>query len=229
MRQKSMNVAVALATMLAIVGCDSSIDIGGLNLPTVPGTPGPSVTEVREIAGVRGVALEAVGLVEIELPGTETLTITAPESVMPLLTSEVVEGRLILGRDSPSYQGRASDIRYDISLRQLDELRLYGVGEIRARGIEADRLVVEAAGVGEIRPQGRVDRQELTVSGVGGYYALGLRSRVARVHMTSGKVQIWATDRIEGFVAPGCRVEYLGDPVIEVEGGGNVSRVPTNF
>lgn len=227
MKQNSKSVWVALAALLGVLGCDSSVDIRGPLLPPAPGPSGPSITESRSIADVSGVTLDAVGLVEIDLAGMESLTITAPASVMPLLTSDVVAGRLTLGRTTGSYSGHVSDIRYDLTLRRLEELRLRGVGEMRARAIAADRFVAEVSGVGDVQATGHADLVEVTVSGVGSYYGAGLHSRITRVDIRSGNAQVWATERIEGFVGAGCMLEYMGSPALQIEGGGHVRRLPT--
>jgi hypothetical protein len=223
-------VAMGLVVMFA-AGCDSHVDIKGprLTLPTVPTAPtvasGPTVSESRPIAGVSGVTLQAVGHAQIVLGGTESLTITAPESVMELLTSEVVAGRLVLDRNSASYQGQASDIQYDVSLRRLDALILDGVGRLSAQGVDTGRFTVRVNGVGEIEASGRADRQEVRVEGVGGYVAPRLESRVTNVNLSAGNAVVWATERLEGWVGVGSTVEYRGDPVVSIQGGGSVRRL----
>lgn len=229
-RSVAMLGAAALVLVLA-AACDSRVDVRGprINLPTVPTGPttttGATVTESRPISGVEGVSLAAVGLVDIRLGGAESLTITAPESVMHLLTSRVESGRLVLDRDSASYQGQVSDIRYDLTLRRLDELIHEGVGEISAAGLDTGVLEVRMTGVGNVVARGRAEAQELHMSGLGDYNAASLESRVARVDIQSGDAVIWATERIEGRVAFGCTLEYLGNPVVEVEGGGAVRKI----
>ena len=220
--------ALAVAALVFAAGCDSRVDVRGprIDLPTAPSIPsvpsGATVSETRAIFGVDGVTLAAVGHVRIAVDGSESLTISAPESVMGLLTSEVVGGRLLLDRDSASYQGQASDIQYDISLRRLEELELAGVGRISARGIDTALFSASVNGVGEIEAAGRAERQEVTVAGVGAYYAPMLESRVAHVNISAGDAMVWATERLEGWVGAGCELEYWGDPEVLVQGGGTV-------
>lgn len=230
-RRRSAIAVLAAATLIAIfaAGCDSRVSVRGPDLPTVPiPSPTPSgemATEARPIAGVNAVSLKAVGMVEIAMGATESLTITAPESVMPLLTSEVSGGRLDLDRDSPSYQGQVSDIHYEIGLRQLDELMLEGVGQIDVHGLDNRRFSARLDGVGGVSAAGRTDRQVVRVAGLGDYMAPALDSRVAEVHLTSGKAVIRATERIEGWVGFGATLEYWGNPEVVVEGGGTVTRL----
>jgi hypothetical protein len=224
--------AVTLVALLGATGCDGSVDVSGpqFTLPTATEPPvasGPTVTQSRSIAGVDGVTLRGVGYAEIDVAGMESLTITAPESVMPLLTSEVVGGQLMLDRESSSYQGQASDIRYDIALRRLDELALEGVGSISARGIETPLFTARVEGVGDIKASGRADRQDVDVRGVGSYVAPMLRTRVTHIEVTAGRAEVWATERLEGFVGFGAILEYRGNPTIDIQGGGAVRQIGT--
>lgn len=220
--------AVAIVLLFAALGCDNNINLKGLSYgPTVPPLPstGPMTSKTRAIAGVDRVELHAVGLVSIDFGAAESLTITAPESVIALLTSEVVDGALILGRNSPNYQGHVSDIHYDIALQRLDRLSLHGVGEMVVEGVETDFWVVVLDGVGDIRASGRVDRQTVDVAGLGRYFAPDLESRVTEVDLTRGRAVVWATERLEGRVAAGCVLEYWGSPEIDVRGQGEVHRL----
>ncbi len=222
----------ASVLLLATAACDNRVEVGrpSFELPTVPGPvvpgSGARITESRTIEGVDGVVLLAVGLVRIDLGAREALTISAPGDVMPLLTSEVVGGRLLLDRASSSYQGQASDIRYDIDVRRLDEVALPGVGSMDAFGVDADRFRVELTGVGDISASGRADRQVIRVSGLGSYIAPNLWSRVAEVSITGGgKAVVRVSERLEGHVSFPCTLEYWGDPVVTVTGNGTVRRL----
>ncbi len=220
--------ALAAATLIAIfaAGCDSRVDVKGPRfsiptVPNVPGTPtGEMATETRAIAGVDSVALMAVGRVDITLGTAESLTITAPESVMSQLTSEVSGGRLELDRTTPSYQGQVSDIHYELDLRRLDELTLDGVGNIDVRGLDNSLFAVRVSGVGDVKASGRTDRQEVRVAGLSDYMAPALQSRFAEVHLSSGTAMIWATERIDGWVGYGATLEYWGNAEVNVQGGG---------
>ena len=220
--------ALAAATLIAIfaAGCDSRVDVKGPRfsiptIPNVPGTPtGEMATETRTIAGVDAVELKAVGVVDITLGTAESLTITAPESVISQLTSDVSGGRLELDRTTPSYKGQVSDIHYELGLRRLDELTLDGVGQIDVKGIDNSRFTVRLNGVGDVKASGRTDRQEVRVAGVSDYMAPALRSRFAEVHLASGSAIIWATERIDGWVGYGATLEYWGNAEVNVQGGG---------
>ena len=50
---------------------------------------GTAATESRSVSDFRGVSVSGVGQVILENTGTESLTITAEDNIMPLLESEV--------------------------------------------------------------------------------------------------------------------------------------------
>ena len=231
-KQPRFSALLGVAAFVVMFGaaCDSRVAVRGpqIVLPTAP-TPtvtptGAMATEARQIAGVKAVSLKAVGMVDIALGQPESLTITAPERVMSLLTSEVSGGRLDLDRDSPSYTGQVSDIHYEIGLRQLDELMLDGVGEIDVKGLDNGRFIVRMDGVGDVKATGRTDRQEVRIAGLGAYRAPMLESRIANVNLSSGSAEIWATERIEGWVGFGSTLEYWGEASVSVQGPGKVVR-----
>lgn len=228
-RRRAALLAIAALAAMVTFGCDNRVQVQAPRvlpptIPTVPTLPpaGDMVTESRPITGVDSVALKAVGVVEIDLGGSESLTITAPESVMSLLTSDVSGGLLELDRNSSSYQGQASDIHYEIGLMRLDELMLYGAGQIEARGVDSGRFIVRVDGVGSVRASGRADRQEVRIAGVANYEAPHLDSRITEVHLTSGLAVVCASERIEGYVGFGSTLEYWGAAEVSVRGEGNV-------
>ena len=230
-RNRMAMLAAAGLVLLAAAGCDSSVDVKGprIQLPTVPTIPtvpsGPTVTQTVPIAGVSGVSLRAVGYAQIAMGASESLVINAPESVIDLLTAEVTAGELVLDRDSGSYQGQASDIRYDITLMRLDRLAMEGVGRISAEGVSSNHFTVLVNGVGDVAASGRADRQDVSVSSLGSYRGRRLETRITEVSLGAGSAEVWATERIEGWVGTGCALEYWGDPVIDIRGRGTVTRM----
>ena len=208
-RHRSAVLWTAALLVVLVAGCDNRVQVDGPRIlpPTIPTAPS---------------APAAGDLVDIQVGGGESLTITAPERVMSLLTSEVSGGMLELDRNSPSYQGQASDIHYEIGLVRLDELMLDGVGQIDARGIDSSRFVVRLDGVGDVMVAGRADRQEVRMAGLGRYDAPLLDSRIAEVHLASGTAVIRVTERIEGWVGFGATLEYWGDAEVSVRGEGHV-------
>jgi hypothetical protein len=226
--------AVLLAwAVLGSTGCDLHHKSKGSRYvsPVAPFVlpPDPSgavVTESRAVQGFNAVSMESVGIVVVEHSGAESLAITAEETLLPYLTSEVSGDTLVLGSDLPDGSRQASAILFEVGVMSLDRVAFSGVGGIDARGIDTRDFRALLTGVGDIQVEGRVDRQEVDISGVGAYRAADLSSRTAVVNMSGvNQAVVRVSERLEGFVVSPCVLEYYGDPVVAISGGGTVRRL----
>ncbi len=215
---------LVVVAALAFGGCDNN------ESPTSPGSQtvgsGRIVTESRTVQGFFGVSLQAIGVVTIERTGVESLTITADDNIMPLLTSGVSGGQLILGVASNNGIDPSQNIVWEVTARELSQVSVSGVGVIDASGVDTALFSAELTGVGDIVASGSADRQDVVISGVGNYAAPDLASREVSVDLTgvcSAVVRV--SDRLEGFVGFTCTLEYFGDPTVAVTGTGTVTRL----
>lgn len=219
--------ASALAAALAVGACDGHHHRSATE-PLPPNFPSQTlVTQSRNVQGFTGVSLNGAGYVVIDQTGTDSLTITAPENIMPLLTSEVAGGMLVLDSTGDvSYQGRLEDVTYRITVAELHQILIAGAAAVDADGIDTSRLEISASGATAFSISGRADRQSISLAGAGSYDAPNLRSRETVVELAgSGRAVVRVSERLEGFVSFPCVLEYYGDPVVEVSGGGTVRRL----
>jgi hypothetical protein len=79
-----------LGCRCALILSVSVLVISGLCIPNV-------FTETRSVRGFNTVTLEGSGQLVLEQAGTESLTITADDNLLPYLTSDVSDGHLTLG------------------------------------------------------------------------------------------------------------------------------------
>ena len=186
---------------------------------------GNVITQSRNVSGFEAVSFEGVARLVLEQSGTESLTITADDNILPLLISEVREGTLFLGFASDTNITNTEPIVFTLSVRTLTALTAAGVVEVDARGIDSNRLDVIVSGVSNVTAAGRADRQNVVVSGVSTYLAENLESRVV-VFDVSGpsSVVVNVSEELRGSVdAPGS-VVYIGDPTVDVDGLGAVHK-----
>ncbi len=218
-----------IATVTALGGCDRSTNMlepdsispsGG----QVVGS-GNVITESRNVSGFEAVSFEGVARLVLEQSGTESLTITADDNILPLLISEVREGTLFLGFASDTSITNTEPIVFTLSVRTLTALTAAGVVEVDARGIDSNRLDVIVSGVSNVTAAGRADRQNVVVSGVSTYRAENLESRVVVVDVSGpSRVVVNVSEELRGRVdAPGS-VAYIGDPTVDVDGFGAVHK-----
>ncbi|MBX3065050.1 MAG: DUF2807 domain-containing protein [Anaerolineae bacterium] len=124
-------------------------------------------TEPRTVAGFSSIQLQTSGNIFIEQTGEETLTIEAEDNIIPLLTSDVANGRLVLGsRPNTSYT-TTKDITYHITVKALDQVVLTGSGNINVKPINTAAFNIEINGSGNVTVDQLDGLQQLSVN-IGG-------------------------------------------------------------
>ena len=202
-------------TGAALVGALSLLLVAGCGV-TLPGTTtgsGAVRTETRTVSGFSAVELGGTGDVTIQQNGTESLTISAEENILPLLTSEVVDGTLKLGVKDGANLGATQPITYQITMKNLSALDLGGSGNQTATGVKTTSLRVRIAGSGAVTTSGTADAQEIQIAGSGTYRGLGLTSRTASVDSAgSGSVELAVSDTLDVKILGSGTVTYAGSP-----------------
>src|SRR4026207_1743458 len=116
---RTLCVSVLLAGLLAACGL-----LPGSNLITGSG----NVTRVdRPVSGFTAVALEGSGEVAITQGASESLTVEAVDTLLPLITTEVKDGVLRLGFSRADWRTvirPTKPIRFLVSVRDLSALDL---------------------------------------------------------------------------------------------------------
>jgi len=185
------------------------------------------VEESRDVSGFDEVELRGIGNLTIEQTGNESLTVVAEEDVLPKLTTEVANDRLIIG-PKPNTTARTTEpINYKLTVENLNALAVSGSGDVQAEGIETDRLAVTIGGAGSVEVGGEADEQEIDISGSGDYRAEGLDSKVVKIGVSgAGSAVVNASEHLDANVSGAGSVEYVGDSTVEqdVSGAGRVNK-----
>lgn len=203
---------------------------GGSNTITGPGAivvgSGVTVTETRAVSGINGVSISGVGLLIIEQTGSESLTVTAEETILPLLTVDIVGDLLILGIQPNTQVNTSQGIVYRLTVRQLDRIALSGATQVEAPGLNTSLLEVTLSGASAAMLEGTAQRLQLTVSGASRYDSAALSCRFATVDISgASSAVVRVSDRLEGQVTGAAVLEYYGDPVVDIFGGATVRRI----
>lgn len=215
----SSALAAAVAAALLLSGCGATRD------------PGPATTADRAIAGVHAVRLETSGDLAIAIGEKESLTIAAGSAVIDDLTSEVVDGALVLGtRPGSSVTG---SVRYTLTVTGLDRLDLEGSGSATGTGVlvpdatvtvsgsggatlsglDLTRLIADLSGSGHVTVAGTAGSATVTVSGSGDFDGTRLAVQDATVDASgSGKVQVRVSGTLTAAVSGSGDVVYTGNP-----------------
>jgi Putative auto-transporter adhesin, head GIN domain len=208
---------------------------------------GNVVAEDRAVSGFDRVTVSGSGELTVVQGSEEALTIEADDNLLPLIRSEVDNGRLWIGARNVNLRPTTT-IRYRLKVKNLSELLLSGAVNANADSLKADRLILkisgagnitvghvetrtlstEIAGEGNMSAAGQADRQVINISGSGSHHAAELKCARAEVHIGgSGHVSVWVTDSLLARIGGSGSVEYRGSPRVDahVSGAGWVKPV----
>lgn len=209
---------VVLTLAALFTGC--TINIG----PGIRGS-GNVVTETRQVSGFDEIVVEGSGDVTVTVTGTESLQVEAEDNIMPLITTDVVNGRLVLGSDGTFSTSRG--LKYTITAAALTGVTIQGSGNVIASDIDAGSFTVLIEGSGDVRPAGSTDALTVHIEGSGNVDAFDLEATTAVVQIDgSGSASVRAVDALDVEINGSGDVVYDGDPAVDesINGSGDVRR-----
>lgn len=204
---------------------------------------GNVITETRDVSGYNAIDLAGQGRVEVTFGDTESLVIEAEDNLMPLLTSDVEGGTLVLG--TTENIDPTEDLVYSVTVVELDGLFLSGSGEILAPDVvgdgielevsgsgailltdlEVDVVDAEIGGSGSIELAGVAERLNAAISGSGELDAEALSVDQANVDISgSGNAVVNVSDELVADISGSGSIEYVGNPTVDsdISGSGNI-------
>jgi hypothetical protein len=201
-----------------------SLAVGACSIVGERGS-GVMATETRDVSGFDEVDLSGSGRVSVAVTGVESLTVEAEDNILPLLTTEVTNGRLELGAKQSISPTR--EIVYTITVVSLEAVAVSGSGSIMATDIDSHAFGVDISGSGTVMPAGVSESLDLSISGSGVFEGEALVSASGTVSVSgSGQAVVNVTDNLDVKVSGSGNVQYFGDPGVSVSisGSGDVSK-----
>jgi hypothetical protein len=186
---------------------------------------GQLATQSRQVSGFTSVELAGVGELSIDQTGTESLTVSAEDNLLPLLTSEVEGDTLILGKKPNTRIVTTKPITYTLTMKDITGLAVSGSGTINAPKLTTAALRIEISGSGVITTAGNVDDQSLEISGSGRYLADGLTSKTTTAEISgSGTANVVASNALDVKISGSGTLTYSGNPQVSqtVSGSGKL-------
>jgi Putative auto-transporter adhesin, head GIN domain len=210
-----LRLAVALlAVVLLAMAC--SVTKGSGNV----------VSQPREVSGFTKVELSGSGELTIEKTGTESLTISAEDNLLPRLTSDVSGDTLILGTKPNTTIVPTKPISYALTVKDLTGIAVSGSGSARVSNLTTNSLTTQISGSGTITASGTANDQDIAISGSGGYQAEQLTSKTAKVQISgSGDASVLATELLDVKISGSGTLTYSGNPqqiTQEISGSGKL-------
>jgi Putative auto-transporter adhesin, head GIN domain len=199
---------------LAICGC------GSVNLRTVVGS-GQSLSEGRPIQDVRQIEMSGVGTLILKQSSEESLTVRADDNILPLLKSEVHDGKLTLSLTNNTTIQTKTPIEYTVEVRSLENLELLGATVAKVTALNGSTLVVSLSGASQATLQGKVTSLELSASGASGIDAAELICQTGKVEVSGAShATVHAQEKLDASASGASKVTYLGDPRVKKSSSG---------
>jgi Putative auto-transporter adhesin, head GIN domain len=186
---------------------------------------GTITTQPRAVAGIHAVRIETGGRAVIERGEVESLTVTADDNIVPLISAEVRSGVLVLSSREANIAPKKLVFR--ITVKDVQHLDLVGSGVIDASRLEGRALVISLSGAGDIKAAGRIDDLTVSISGAGNCDTGRLVTKHANISVSgAGNVWVNATEALEARISGSSRIWYRGSPKLQtaVSGAGAIAQ-----
>jgi len=201
-------------------------------------------TEIRELGAFTSISMRGIGKIYINQGKEQKVAIESDEITINRITTNVTDGKLVIdvGRDWVEKLTAgfdffsSSDIRFNITVKELEKLEITGAAEVEAKNIKAkdltlkmtgassvkvlnlnaDSLEADIPGAGRIAVDGKVDDLSVTLTGAGNFSGHKLKSKTAKVTLSGvGSAQLWVTGELDVTITGVGSVEYYGNPLIK--------------
>lgn len=206
---------------------------------------GAPTTQDRPVQGITAVRLLTSGDLTITPGQDEKLTVTAGANEQVGLTTQVIDGTLIL--DNKANSASSGDISYALTVPPLTSLDLSGsgsatgvgvlTGDAQLRdsgsggatvtGVDLTSVVVDLTGSGNVELGGRAVSAKVTSTGSGDFNGSALTTTRTEIDVQgSGDAAVNATAQLTATVSGSGDITYTGSPAEidqQVSGSGAIT------
>jgi hypothetical protein len=209
--------ALLLITLLGACSVSRGVDGSG-NL----------ASDERAVSGFHEVELSGFGTLNISRGERETLMIEAEDNILPLIKTEVRNGRLVIEFEEKGPFNTQHPVVFNLNVKDLDVIDVSGAGKVVAADLEAEQLTVAISGAADMELAGKVDTQVVSLSGGSNYNGKNLASAHALVDISgTGDVTLRVSDTLDATISGAGSISYIGDPQVSrnISGIGSVNKV----
>jgi hypothetical protein len=213
---------------------------------------GTAAREVRAVGDFQAIELHGDFDLVVRQSGRTAVEVSADHNLLPLVETEVIDGRhgrtlRIAWRRGESVRTRADtqvtvdvaqlravsasgsgDVRIDALTTPLFSLALAGSGDAQLARLATDELSVSIAGSGDVSASGRTKRLALSIAGSGDVAAHDLAAEEVKVSVAgSGDARVHAERELTVAIAGSGDVVYSGAAALmksSIAGSGSVRK-----
>lgn len=188
---KTLTLAIALLAMMSLMNCDQDNDPN----KKVTGT-GPVVSKTLNLSTFDKIQNTGVSNFYVTLGEPQSVILQAQQNIIDVMTYEVIGSTLVVGIEENTSIQNADEISFEITINELNEFNLMGVGNLTLSGDFQDELSVTITGVGN------VDTYETEIG-------------ICNIVLTGvGECRVNVRDELDVTISGVGTVYYRGDPTI---------------
>ena len=177
---------------------------------------GPITSASYDFDDFTRINVTGVYAVEVEVGEAYSIELSGPEKRMDEVEIRRRGGTLFLEVDQKRrkrWRGHNSGVDAVITVPQLDEISLTGVGSVEVDGIDSDDFTTELEGVGSIELSGICRNLKAQVSGVGSIEAYDLECKSVDVSVDGmGSAEVYASQSVNADIDGMGSVDVKGSP-----------------
>jgi hypothetical protein len=176
---------------------------------------GPLVTEARDVAGFDSISVRGSARLNVRIGDQPSLSIQGPERAVKRLTTDVDGDTLYIRSSRKEWvfgQGE-SRLTVNVTVPELDQLRLEGSNDARLSGFNGGSSQIEIEGAANLEADGHLDELTVHMSGAGRANLRELIANDATVTVDGvGSVHVHATESLDATMNGVGAILYSGTP-----------------
>lgn len=188
---------------------------------------GKVAAETRQVSGFNRVLFRGPGSVIIDRTGIESLSIEAEDNILPVLTSEVIDGVLNLGQKPGTGIVTYRPIIYRVSAKDLIGIEGTGSGTADVKGVDTATFTSTTSGSIQVTVAGKATDHKISISGSGQYNAESLAARYVQIEVSgSAGAVVNAAESLNATISGSGSVIYTGSPAVSqtIRGSGTIQK-----
>jgi hypothetical protein len=210
---------------------------------------GNVISQEREVSGFNAIEVNYPAEVTVRQGESASVTIEAEDNLLPGLQTRVRNNTLeIFYRvEDGKHVNPTENVRIEIVVENLEEVRFESAGRLTIEGIQADGLKVSVSGAGDLNliditakdlfvnlsgagsmsASGEAEDFGLVISGFGSFDGKELHTQTADINLSgAGSAEIWVEAELDAQISGAGSINYYGSPEVtkDISGLGSVSK-----
>jgi hypothetical protein len=144
---KTLNLVLAFVVIISFTMCD--LDDGPNPNNKITGS-GPVITKTLSFPPFNKIENTGVANFYISLGDPQSVLLKAQQNIIDIMSYEVINGTLFVGIQKNTSIQNAEEIRFEITVNEMNDFKLVGVGDLELSGDFQDELSISFTGVGNV-------------------------------------------------------------------------------